>query len=160
MSTDDRDETIKRLRREVTHMRKAAEERNHQLDALGIVWCSGGCPGGMLRYHPDREVTAQMVADLWRNAKRAASWYVARAGKCLPGTGREPAWARAREELQAAGVTSAEAEHQRLADAAERLVSSLDPDYVGDLPDALDALEVALRDRVRHMDLGAVARST
>lgn len=49
----------------------------------------------------------------------------------------------------------AEAEHQRLADAAERLVASLDPDYVGDLP---DALEVALRDRVRHADLGAVPR--
>lgn len=67
---------------------------------------------------------------------------------------------RAREELQAAGVTGPEAEHQRLADAAERPVASLDPDYVGDLADALDVLEVALRDRVRHMDLGAVARST
>ena len=137
MSTDDRDETIKRLRREITHMREAAEERNRQLDALGIVWCSGGCPGGMLRFHPDREVTAQMVADLWRNAKRAASWYVSRAGKHLPGADREPAWARARAELRALGVAGSEAEHQ---------------------PDALDALEVALRDRERHVDLGAVPR--
>ena len=160
MSTDDRDETIKRLRREITHMREAAEERNRQLDALGIVWCSGGCPGGMLRYHPDREVTAQMVADLWRNAGRAVTWYVNCAGRRSPTRDRKPAWGQAREDLRALGVTDPAAKHQRLADAAERLVASLDPDYVGDLPDALDALEVALRDRVRHVDLGAVARST
>ena len=75
----------------------------------------------------------------------------------------EPTRARllARAIVHLEGIVSAEveAEHQRLADAAERLVASLDPDYVGDLPDALDALEVALRDRVRHVDLGAVARS-
>lgn len=59
-------DTIRRLRREITHMREAAEARNRQLDALGIVWCSGGCPGGMLRYHPDREVTAQDVLTMPR----------------------------------------------------------------------------------------------
>lgn len=69
------------LRRQLEHQRQNNERRNRQLDALGIVWCDGGCDGGMLRYAPDREVTAQMVAELIINAHRALSWYLNHAGK-------------------------------------------------------------------------------
>jgi hypothetical protein len=94
---------VAELRRQLENQRANNEQRNRQLDALGIVWCSGGCEGGMLRYHPDREVTAQMVADLIVNARRAVAWYVNRAGK---GTGLrieqlQAVWQRAREEIRA-----------------------------------------------------------
>lgn len=96
-------ETIRDLRREIDNMRVAAERRNRQLDALGVVWCDGGCDGGMHRYSPDREVTAQQVADLVVNAGRAVDWFVSHAGRVHDrACDRRTAWDEALAELQAA----------------------------------------------------------
>jgi hypothetical protein len=99
---DDLRAEVENLRRQLTYQRDNNERRNRQLDALGIVWCDGGCPGGMHRYTPDREVTAQMVADLMVNARRAEAWYVSHAGKTGGDAGdRAPMWAVARAEIAA-----------------------------------------------------------
>lgn len=88
---------------EVAHLHKAAARRNVQLDALGIVWCDGGCPGGMHRHHPDREVTAKQVAELVANAGRAVAWFVNNAGRVSDRTGtHRAAWESARAEVIAA----------------------------------------------------------
>ncbi len=93
---------VAKLRRELTSQRWNNERRSRQLDALGVVWCSGGCSGGMLRYEPDREVTAEMVAALVVNADRAMDWYVNHAGKAAARGERSRAWERANARLRAA----------------------------------------------------------
>ncbi len=99
--TDQRDDTpvdtIRNLRREIDNLRVAAERRNRQLDALGIVWCDGGCARGMHRFSPDRDVTPAMIADLVRNAGRAVRWYVNHAGKRA--ADKQAAWQAARDEI-------------------------------------------------------------
>lgn len=74
---------IRNLKREVTYAKTRNEERNRMLDALGMVWCDGGCSGGMKRYGdlgfgPSGEVTAEHVGALLRNARRALSWFINR----------------------------------------------------------------------------------
>lgn len=59
-----------KLRREITDNERVLHRKNKELDALGIVWCSGGCDGGMARY-TKAEVTEEMVKFLERNAERA-----------------------------------------------------------------------------------------
>lgn len=85
------------LRRQIRFQGEGNARRNVQLDALGIVWCSGGCPHGMHRYHPDRPITAAMVAALEHNAERARLWYTAhraRDGQPADATAAEIAAAR------------------------------------------------------------------
>lgn len=74
---------IRNLKREVTYAKARNEERNRLLDALGMVWCNGGCPGGMKRYGdlgfgPSGEVTAEHVGALLLNAGRALTWFINR----------------------------------------------------------------------------------
>lgn len=76
---------IRNLKRTITHAKSRNEERNRQLDALGMVWCDGGCGGGMARYgalgfgpSDGDKVTAEHVAALLENAGRALCWYVNR----------------------------------------------------------------------------------
>lgn len=88
------------LRRELGYQRENNEKRNRQLDLLNMVWCDGGCDGGMGRYD-DRVITADDVAMLIINAERARHWYIARAGKTTDGD-RQPAWDAARAEIEAA----------------------------------------------------------
>lgn len=88
------------LRRELGQQRENNAKRNRQLDLLNMVWCDGGCEGGMGRYD-DRVITADDVAMLIVNAERARRWYVSRAGKAVDGD-RQPAWDAARAEIEAA----------------------------------------------------------
>lgn len=88
------------LRRELRNANEGNAKRNRQLDLLGMVWCDGGCDRGMARFD-GREVTAADVALLLVNAERARHWYVARAGKAVAGE-RQPAWDKARAEIEAA----------------------------------------------------------
>lgn len=78
-------EHIRKLKEEVTEQRLALERRNQEVDALGRVWCDGGCSGGMDRYRKKGEappsVTPEQIAFLLRNARRAYSWYVNRGGR-------------------------------------------------------------------------------
>ena len=62
------------LRHEVTSNQKALQRKSQELDALGIVWCSGGCDTGMGRY-TKTEVTEETVKFLERNAERARTHF-------------------------------------------------------------------------------------
>jgi hypothetical protein len=74
-----RDENAK-LRSELSIAYSNNAERNRLLDALGMVWCSGGCKHGMARYD-GRAITAEAVAALITNAARARAWFVSKAGR-------------------------------------------------------------------------------
>lgn len=76
---------IRNLKTTITYAKDRNEERNRQLDALGMVWCSGGCRNGMARYGDlsfapsgESKVTAEHIAALIHNAGRAVCWYVNR----------------------------------------------------------------------------------
>ena len=56
---------------------EAFRRKNLWLDALGHVWCSGGCEGGMNRYGGG-EVTEEQVRYLERNAERARTYLASR----------------------------------------------------------------------------------
>lgn len=64
---------VKRLKKEVTWMRKALEDRNRQLAATNIItYCSGGCDGGI----PDKEkMTQEIVDEVRRTANRLENWW-------------------------------------------------------------------------------------
>lgn len=74
-------------RPEIDIMRRSLEEKNRALDALHLVWCSGGCAGGAHRY-TDEPVTRQLVEAAEANTKRLREWYegaIRRGhGKALP----------------------------------------------------------------------------
>ena len=71
-------QAIANLRREIDHMRQVLERKNRQLDALHLVWCDGGCPGGVHRYQDeDVLVTEELVAAAERNTERLRHWYEA-----------------------------------------------------------------------------------
>ncbi len=91
-----------RLRRQLTYANEGNAKRNRQLDMLNMVWCDGGCEGGMARYD-DREVSASDVALLIVNAIRARRWYISRAGKQGGSADeRRPLWDAADAEIEAA----------------------------------------------------------
>lgn len=87
-----RDE-VETLKSQLTAQRRMNEQRNRELDALGYVWCDGGCAGGVLRYHRDEQsakrdldryeenaekITWEIVAAAIDNVNRLASWFNAR----------------------------------------------------------------------------------
>jgi hypothetical protein len=60
----------------ITQLNEALRRKNLQLDALHLVWCSGGCPSGVHRWQPPEAlVTEEMVTELETQAKRLRSWY-------------------------------------------------------------------------------------
>lgn len=118
MATDDElallREKNRRLAAEVDHMRRVLERKNRELDALHVVWCDGGCPGGVHRYQGgDVLVTEGLVKLAERNAGRLRDWYEAvkfrfetygpeprYPARQFPGTAGE--WRRQRAERAAA----------------------------------------------------------
>ncbi len=64
---------IVNLKQQVTVLREAQEDRNRQLKATKlIVYCSGGCPGGV----PDKDyITEEVVAEAERNTVRLRKWW-------------------------------------------------------------------------------------
>jgi len=65
---------IKALKKEVTELQQKLHEKNRNLDAMGWVWCSGGCEGGSGRFLPSNKLTLEMVEVAERNTKRMRSW--------------------------------------------------------------------------------------
>lgn len=64
------------LRHEVNEMRLSAERRNRDLDALHLVWCDGGCTGGVHRYcGKPEDVTEAVVEAAERNTSRLRQWW-------------------------------------------------------------------------------------
>lgn len=120
-------EHIRKLKEEVTVQREALERRNKEVDALGRVWCDGGCYGGMNRYRNYKEppnVTSGQVAFLLRNARRAYSWYVnhggrerdemLRQGEKVPSLNK--VWKNRRKDVVAVLIERHEAEIEKLKD--------------------------------------------
>ena len=65
---------IKRLQREIAIKDRALHQKNVALDAMGWVWCDGGCEGGTARYTPT-EITEEMVLQAERNTQRLRRWF-------------------------------------------------------------------------------------
>ena len=74
------------LQRELRIAQLGAERRNRDLDALHLVWCTGGCSGGVHRYcgSPD-VVTEEVVALAERHVARLRTWFVNRRDKAASG---------------------------------------------------------------------------
>ena len=66
---------IASLKWEIGHKDKTLKRKNRLLDALGMVWCDGGCNGGFNRYG-DVELTEEMVSEVERNTKRLRTWLI------------------------------------------------------------------------------------
>lgn len=64
-----------RLRANVRTQQVALERKNRELDALHYVWCDGGCPRGVHRWHDDLILTEDLVKLAERNTKRLRNWY-------------------------------------------------------------------------------------
>lgn len=60
---------------EITHLTEVLVRKNLDLDALGFVWCDGGCTSGVHRFSPEMVLTADMVLRAEQNTKRLRSWY-------------------------------------------------------------------------------------
>ena len=60
--------------RQIAELNEALARKNRQLDALHMVWCSGGCRSGVHRW-TDEIITGELVAEAERNTKRLRSWY-------------------------------------------------------------------------------------
>lgn len=76
-------QTIQNLQAHITKL-------NAQLDALGRVWCDGGCNGGMHRFQ-DNPPTIEQIMFIVRNAVRAMTWWINHEGKGKPAAHwREP----------------------------------------------------------------------
>jgi len=67
-------EHVARLKREVSYKDDCLHLKNIELDALHKVWCSGGCKGGVHRYH-EEELTEQMVKLAEKNTERLRQWF-------------------------------------------------------------------------------------
>ena len=68
-------EQIKTLKSELTQQNENNHQKNIALDALGYVWCDGGCGGGVFRYHNDVELTQEHVDEVVINTKRLVKWW-------------------------------------------------------------------------------------
>lgn len=68
---------VERLKAEVTYKDRVLRQRTLEIDALGRVWCSGGCRSGMY-WHSPEDVTEAQVRFLERNAERARQHFNAR----------------------------------------------------------------------------------
>lgn len=81
----------KEHRKVIRHMQLQAERRNKEIDALGYVWCDGGCDGGMNRYNKDApDITLETMITVQRNTDRMWSWFLTRMNRnhrrAFPGT--------------------------------------------------------------------------
>ena len=66
-----------RLKIEVSIKDDQLYRRNRELDALGMVWCNGGCEGGVFRYSMDT-LTKEQVEMVERNTARLRTWFEAK----------------------------------------------------------------------------------
>lgn len=69
------------LRDQIGWLQASARERNLQLAALHVVWCNGGCKGGV----GCREtVDESLVVEAERNVKRLRQWWENRKSRLKP----------------------------------------------------------------------------
>ena len=63
---------VKEQARQIKDMQEIATLRNKQLDALHIVWCSGGCVGGVGN---EPELTEEKVKEAVTYTRRLVTWW-------------------------------------------------------------------------------------
>lgn len=68
-------------RRRFTELQNILAHKNKQLDALGHVWCSGGCEGGAARYENPDTITEETVQLVEKNTLRLRTWWENRKAK-------------------------------------------------------------------------------
>lgn len=105
-------ERAERLEAELKRQQANNRQRNIELDAVGYVWCSGGCATGTRRF-TEGEITAEHVAAAMRNTERMLSNFVSRAGReDKSGTiaAREPLWEKAKRSVAEALERAKESE--------------------------------------------------
>jgi hypothetical protein len=67
---------VKQQAREITHLAEVLKRKNRELDALHLVWCDGGCPGGVHRWQDESAIiTEELVKLAERNTRRLRTWY-------------------------------------------------------------------------------------
>jgi uncharacterized protein YuzE len=66
---------VERQRACLTELNRALRRKNLELDALHYVWCSGGCPGGVHRWHSELLITEELIQVVEVQAERLRSWY-------------------------------------------------------------------------------------
>jgi hypothetical protein len=69
---------VKQQAWEINNMREIATLRNKQMEALHMVWCSGGCAGGVGNRE---ELTREKVLEAVTYTNRLVSWWNNRAYK-------------------------------------------------------------------------------
>lgn len=60
--------------REIAQLNEVLHRKNVELDALHMVWCDGGCVGGVHRW-TDGPVTEEVVASAERSVTRLRRWF-------------------------------------------------------------------------------------
>jgi len=80
---DDLREQLRQLRLQVKLKDDVLHEKNELLDALGYVWCDGGCETGMFRFTEPPEasfmkLTERQVSAVERNTIRLRNWFESR----------------------------------------------------------------------------------
>ena len=63
---------VKNQAKEIRTMQEVAEYRNKQLASLHVVWCNGGCEGGV---GCKETVTRDVVVEAVRNVTRLVDWW-------------------------------------------------------------------------------------
>lgn len=70
----DLEEKVKKIQREITNQREAAEDRNHLLEAANlIVNCTGGCDNSFMGQ--ENKINEKIVCEVEMIAKRLRSWW-------------------------------------------------------------------------------------
>ncbi len=76
----------KRLGKVIQDMQQVLMHKNKVVDRLLNVWCSGGCPTGVGRFH-EHEVTLEEVEWAERYAQRLRAHYGSRQSRISRGMG-------------------------------------------------------------------------
>lgn len=60
--------------RTIKILQDCLHEKNLDLDAMGFIWCDGGCEGGVYRYN-NKELTEEILQRAEKNVKRMRTWF-------------------------------------------------------------------------------------
>lgn len=71
-------EAAQQLRQQISIKDRVLHDKNVALDALGWVWCDGGCKAGVGRF-TEFEPTEEAVVIIEHNTKRLRRWFTNRA---------------------------------------------------------------------------------
>jgi hypothetical protein len=69
------EERLKERGKEIAYLNQRLAEKNRELDAMGYVWCTGGCGGGMFRnVEPERINDDDLLDRIQKNAERVLTY--------------------------------------------------------------------------------------